>query len=195
MTQGLVRYRHTGGFHTLTWSCYRRKPFLQTASAKALFEKSLETMRLRYGFVVCGYVLMPEHIHLMVNEPKLALLSKAIQAVKLSVSVQSQERPFWQARYYDFNVHNPKKREEKLRYMHLNPVRRGLVDKPEDWPHSSFRHYAFGEVGRVEIESEWTASRSSDPRPLSPPASAPMVPIVAPLCFRSARRHPLHPQK
>ena len=159
MTQGLVRYRHTGGFHTLTWSCYRRKPLLQTASVKVLFEKSLETMRLRYGFVVCGYVLMPEHIHLMVNEPKLTLLSKAIQAVKLSVSVQSEERPFWQARYYDFNVHNPKKREEKLRYMHLNPVRRGLVDKPEDWPHSSFRHYAFGEVGRVEIESEWTASR------------------------------------
>ena len=89
-------------------------------------------MRVRYGFVISGYVLMPEHLHLMVNEPKLAPLSKAIQSVKLSMAVQSQQRPFWQARYYDFNVHNPEKRDEKLHYMHWNPVRRGLVDKAED---------------------------------------------------------------
>ena len=48
---------------------------------------------------------------------------------------------------------------EKLRYIHRNPVRRGLVDKPEDWPWSSFRHYAAGVEGAVEIESEWTARR------------------------------------
>jgi putative transposase len=159
MTQGLVRYHNTGGFHFLTWSCYHRRPYLTWRKQKEVFEHSLETMRLRYGFVVCGYVLMPEHIHIMTNEPSNAGLSKAIQAIKLSVSVQSSERPFWQARYYDFNVHNPEKREEKLHYMHWNPVRRGLVEKPEDWPWSSFRHYAFGETGRVEIESEWTPSR------------------------------------
>ena len=68
----------------------------------------------------------------MVNEPKLAPLSKTIQSVKLSMAVQSQQRPFWQARYYDFNVHNPEKRDEKLHDMHWNPVRRGLVDKAED---------------------------------------------------------------
>jgi putative transposase len=95
-----------------------------------VFESSLETMRVRYGFVVSGYVLLPEHIHLLVNEPKLGLLSKAIQAIKLSVSVQSQQRPFWQARYYDFHVHTPEKREEKLHSMHWNPLRRGLVAKP-----------------------------------------------------------------
>jgi putative transposase len=67
-------------------------------------------MRVRYEFFVIGYVLMPEHIHMLVNEPKKALLSKAIQALKLSVSVQSRERPFWQPRYYDFNVHNEEKR-------------------------------------------------------------------------------------
>jgi putative transposase len=98
-------------------------------------------------------------VHLLVSEPKKALLSKAIQALKLSVSVQSVGRPFWQARYYDFNVHNEKKRVEKLRYMHRNPVKSGLVEKPEDWVWSSFRHYAFGVVGTVEIESFWTAAR------------------------------------
>jgi len=48
---------------------------------------------------------------------------------------------------------------EKLRYIHRNPVKRGLCEKAEDWTWSSFRHYALGEVGAVEIESEWTARR------------------------------------
>ena len=99
-------------------------------SARNLFERSLEMMRKRYEFVVCGYVVMPEHVHLLVSEPKKALLSKAIQALKLSVSVQSRERPFWQARYYDFNVYTPHKRSEKIQYMHNNPVARGLVAEP-----------------------------------------------------------------
>ncbi len=69
-----------------------------------LFEDALERVRLRYLFAVAGYVVMPEHVHLLINEPQRALLSKAIQALKLSVSMRSRERPFWQAHYYDFNV-------------------------------------------------------------------------------------------
>jgi putative transposase len=64
---------------------------------------------------------------------------------------------FWQRRFYDFNVWNRAKLIEKLKYMHRNPVVRGLVARPEDWPWSSFRHYAMGEIGPVEIESDWTA--------------------------------------
>jgi putative transposase len=89
------------------------------------------------------------------------LLSKAIQALKLSVAVQSRERPFWQARYYDFNVFTTHKHFEKLKYIHRNPVTRGLVEKPEDWPWSSFRHHSTGEIGTVEIESWWTGTRRS----------------------------------
>jgi len=124
-----------------------------------LFEQSLELMRVRYDFVVCGYVLMPEHVHLLLGEPRRVLLSKALQAVKLSVAKRRPEVPFWLARYHDFNVRNPHKREEKLHYMHWNPVRRGLVERPEEWRWSSFNHYATGFRGAVEIESEWTAAR------------------------------------
>jgi putative transposase len=88
-------------------------------------------MRLRYDFVVAGYVVMPEHVHLLTSEPKKAVLSKALQALKLSVSVQSKQRPFWQVRSYDFNVYSPGKRSEKIDYMHRNPVRRGLVADPD----------------------------------------------------------------
>jgi len=124
-----------------------------------LFEHSLETMRKRYNFFVFGYVVMPEHVHLLVSEPETAVLSKAIQALKLSVAVQRRERPFWQARYYDFNVHANCKHVEKLKYMHRNPVVRGLVKRAEDWAWSSFRHYLTGQIGTVEIESWWSAMR------------------------------------
>ena len=165
MTKGLVRFLQCGCFHFITFSCYHRRAYLHSSSARELFERSLEAMRRRYQFVVAGYVVMPEHVHLLLGEPRKVLLSKAIQALKLSVSVQCRERPFWQARYYDFNVHNPEKRVEKLRYMHRNPVKRGLVDNPEDWAWSSFRHYKSGLEGTVEIESQWTAMRRGNQFP------------------------------
>jgi putative transposase len=69
------------------------------------------------------------------------------------------DQPVWQKRYYDFNVFSDHKRIEKLRYMHRNPVKRGLVEKPEDWKWSSYSHYLTGIEGAVEIESEWTARK------------------------------------
>src|SRR5256884_9060235 len=66
---------------------------------------------------------------------------------------------FWQARFYDFNVWTERKRIEKLRYIHRNPVKRGLVESPEQWAWSSFRHYISGVEGMVEIESQWTARK------------------------------------
>ena len=162
MTQGLVRYQQSGCFHFLTFSCYRRQALLTRQGAYDLFERELGAVRLRYDFVVAGYVLMPEHVHLLVGEPRQSPLSIALQVLKQRTSHKlktSAEAQFWQRRYYDFNVHNEEKRVEKLRYMHRNPVQRGLVEKPEEWPWSSFRHYATGKIGTVEIESEWTARR------------------------------------
>jgi putative transposase len=60
----------------------------------------------------------------------------------------------WQARFYDFNVWTSRKRVEKLRYMHRNPVKRGLVKSPELWRWISYRSYALGEAGAVRI-NEW----------------------------------------
>ena len=62
-------------------------------------------------------------------------------------------------RYYDFNIRNYSQFVEKLRYIHRNPVKAGLCERPEDWEWSSFRHYATGCEGRVEIESEWMARK------------------------------------
>ena len=159
MPSGLVRYQQAGDLHFVTFSCFRRSAHLAAPETRERFERSLETIRLRYSFCVTGYVVMPEHIHLLVSEPLNGTLARALQALKLSVAVQSGERPFWQRRYYDFNVHSEQKRTEKLRYIHRNPVARGLAAKPEDWRWSSFHHYATGERGTVEIESFWTAAQ------------------------------------
>jgi putative transposase len=119
-------------------------------------------VRRWYGLFIGGYVIMPEHVHLRVTEPKRAALAHALQMLKQNTSHMLGEEsttPFWTTRYYDFNVWSEKKRVEKLRYMHRNPVRRGLVERPEDWAWSSFLHFATGIEGVVEIESPWTARR------------------------------------
>jgi putative transposase len=124
-----------------------------------IFECSLGQIRRWYVLRVYGYVVMPEHVHLLVSEPKRSTLDVALQGLKTSVSKQCTQRPFWLPRYYDFNVFSEEKRIEKLKYMHRNPVNRGLVQSPSDWTWSSFRHYMTGEIGVVEIESTWTAGR------------------------------------
>ena len=159
MPSKLKRYQLTGNFHFLTFSCHARLPYFSDAESRDLFERTLEQTRRRYVFFVFGYVVMPEHIHLLVSEPKHETLGKAIQALKTSISKQSRQKPFWLPRYYDFNVHSEDKRVEKLRYMHRNPVVRGLITHPEDWIWSSFQHFLTGEAGVVEIESHWTAER------------------------------------
>ena len=168
MPRGLVRYQQCGCFHFLTFSCYRRQPFLERPEAYGVFEAMLESVRMRYRLVVAGYVLMPEHVHLLVGEPPGLPLSVAIQVLKQRTSRRLKfqgDSPFWQRRYYDFNVHNPEKRVEKLRYMHRNPVKRGSVAEPGDWPWSSFRHYATGHRGTIEIESHWTAFQRGNQLP------------------------------
>ena len=67
---------------------------------------------------------------------------------------------FWQARFHDFNVWSPKKHVEKLRYIHRNPVTRGLVGRADQWRWSSFRHYAYGEAGLVTVNAGFPRERA-----------------------------------
>ena len=133
---------------------------MDSIAAKVIFEDELERVRRWYGYYIAGYVVMPEHVHLLVSEPERGDLSVALQMLKQITSrkLRPEGLPrFWQVRYYDFPVWSEKKRIEKLRYIHRNPVTRGLVLRPEDWPWSSFRQWACGYEGRVEVECQWTA--------------------------------------
>ena len=159
---GLKRYQEARCLHFVRFSCYERAPRLNTPRARDIFEKTLEDTRKWYGFYVAGYVVMPEHVHLLLTEPKRTKLSVALQMLKQNVARQLREPqrgPLWQPRYYAFNVWSYAKQTEKLRYIHRNPVRRGLVRSPEEWVWSSFRHYLSGIEGVVEIESQWSARK------------------------------------
>ena len=169
------RYYGARQLHFINCSCYHRQPWLARPERRDLFLQVLEQVRQRYGFVVVGYVVMPEHIHLLIGEPEKGDPSRVMQAVKQGFSRQvlkasrqrrvgGQQELFgvgaehvWQKRFYDFNVWSEKKRIEKLRYMHRNPVQRGLVAEPEQWAWSSFRSYAYGEAGAVRI-NQWGAA-------------------------------------
>jgi putative transposase len=160
MPTGLKRYQQTQHFHFITFSCYRRQAFLESSAAKDNAQQIFEQVRRQQSLCVAGYVLMPEHIHLLTDEPATGTLAGFLQIFKQLTSRQlkaAEQKQFWQRRYYDFNVHSEEKRIEKLRYIHRNPVKRGLVARPEDYRWSSFNHYATGEPHLVEIESEWTA--------------------------------------
>lgn len=125
-----------------------------------VFEDELERVRRWYGMFVSGYVVMPEHVHLLVSEPERKSLAIAIQMLKQIVSRKlrpASERRFWQVRYYDLPVWSESKRVEKLRYIHRNPVQRGLIERPDQWEWSSFLAWSCGHRGRVEVESQWTA--------------------------------------
>ena len=167
MPQGLKRYFGAGDLHFITCSCYQRHAWLGTASRRNLFLHLLEQTRLKYRFVVLGYVVMPEHFHLLISEPQVGNPSTVLQVLKQrfaqrilrrrrterhqALLFEGQPVHVWQARFYDFNVWTECKRIEKLRYMHRNPVKRGLVLEPDQWPWSSFRWYWRGEMGRVKL--------------------------------------------
>src|SRR3954466_5922573 len=80
------RYYGQGDLHFVTFSCYQRRPLLATALRRDLFLKTLEATRRDYRFLVIGYVVMPEHIHMLVSEPERRDLSVVVKALKQAVS-------------------------------------------------------------------------------------------------------------
>ena len=164
MPKNLKRYYGHGHLHFITCSCYRRLPLLRSVRARNAFVRILGQVHSAYGFAVVGYVVMPEHIHVLISEPAKGTLSTVMQVLKQSVSRHLRNRKrktkaavqlrlhfpggqdslpqFWQRRFHDFNVWSAKKRTENLEYMHANPVKRGLVRDPQHWPWSSYVAYS-----------------------------------------------------
>ncbi|MGB7494794.1 MAG: transposase [Candidatus Acidiferrum sp.] len=170
----LRRYYGRGDLHFITFSCYRRRAFLGRARTRDCFVGILDQVRRRYQFRLFGYVVMPEHVHLLISEPGKGTPSSVVQALKQTVSRvlrrnskkkggaqlafpwetdETEANAFWQRRFYDFNVWSSRKVLEKLEYMHDNPVKRKLVVHPRDWPWSSWSHYAKPGSGLIRMDS------------------------------------------
>jgi putative transposase len=162
MPTGLTRIYGQGHLHFITFSCYHRLPLLKEAPSRNTFVQELSLTRTGMNFRLVGYVVMPNHVHLLISEPQPEMPSAAIQKLKQRVSHKihkSKFNPephpsFWETRFYDFNVYSTGKRKETLNYMHANPVIRGLVRHAQDWPWSSWSFYMKDEPGLVPIDVE-----------------------------------------
>jgi len=92
MSSGLKRYYGKADLHFITFSCYRRLPLLKTARARDLFVQELGKVRDEMGFRLVGYVVMPEHVHLLISEPERGTPSSVLHKLKLQVSRKMRKR-------------------------------------------------------------------------------------------------------
>ncbi len=155
--------------HFITFSCYHRRRLLDHDQPKRIFLGVLDDVREKFAAKVVGFVLMPDHVHLLIWFPTAGQLSRFVQQLKGRSSTQikqflrddmteyaahvSLDDPVWQVRFHSFEIYSSAKLEEKLAYMHMNPVRAGLVERAVDWRWSSARWYA--ERRTVGIPIEW----------------------------------------
>ncbi len=174
----LRHYDTPGHAHYLTFSCYRRQPLLGLDEPRRYLLGALVAARSKVAFHLWAYVIMPEHAHLLVWPFGGATVSDILRQVKLpvakrcrllalggcpdllaamSVTPPGVGRPlrFWQrGGGYDRNLWSPGEIREKINYVHANPVRRGLVVRPTDWPWSSWRAWSEGVDEPVPIDRE-----------------------------------------
>jgi putative transposase len=101
MTRNLKRYYGHGDFHFIIFSCYHRFPFLRAFHARDTFISSLSAIRERYRFLLFGYVVMPEHVHLLISEIPSVTPSIIVKVLKHHVSVNMEKcpTPLWQPRF------------------------------------------------------------------------------------------------
>ncbi len=116
---------------------------------------ALEKSRRKLNFKLCGYVLMPDHWHALIGVQPPLTISRAVQDVKwISAGWLNRRRktagPVWQRQFWDRFVRHQRGLAERLEYIHLNPVKKRLVGRPEDWKWSSYNNYSLGARGVVK---------------------------------------------
>jgi REP-associated tyrosine transposase len=173
MPKGLRRYYGAGHLHFITTSCFQRRALLGTPRRRDLLVKILEEVRQRYHFVVVGYVVMPEHVHFLLGEPERGNPSVVMQVLKQRYAralLRKTKRPPSPLQGSLWEMSLEPEIEEKIRYMHGNPVKLGLVLTPEQWRWSSAREYILGEAGPVRLnERQRVELKWSDPQSKTTP--------------------------
>jgi putative transposase len=158
------RERHA---HFVTFSCYKRRRLLDDDRAKRIVLGTLNAQLRRLQGRCAGFVVMPNHVHAILWFAGPGQLSEAMKQWKRMSSFRIKQLfrdqlieyrrrmaaadPMWQAKFYDFNLHSRRKVEEKLTYMHQNPVKAGLVERATEWTWSSARWYDDGRTVGVPI--------------------------------------------
>jgi len=170
-----------GELQFITTSTYRRTFLFLADRFRRCFVQRLDEVRQELHFLLIGWVLMPEHFHVLIKpEPAQTtpLIMKGLKEesakrilrtlrenlqypwcrntlarLRLPSTVHDESHyRLWQRRFYPFNVFSESKLQQKLDYMHNNPVTRGLVNSPEDWPWSSWRFYYWEDASILRMD-------------------------------------------
>ena len=145
-----VRYNEPWHAHALTFSCYHMQPFLGDKRVAGIFVEALDAARQKHRFDIWAYVIMPEHVHLLiVPRSESYSISTILAGIKRPVAHRAKclelfRAPhFWQAGGgYDRNLWKVETIRKEIEYMHANPVRRSLCETPEQWPFSSAAYWS-----------------------------------------------------
>ena len=147
----LKHYDNLGTARFITFTCYYRQPSLNHPRAKEILIDELDRARAKHGFRLLGYVLMPDHVHLVLFPPEGMKLGFVIREIKsrsarryfatAQIGSSGGRRVFWHRRCYDHNCRSAETVREKIQYCHNNPVKRGLVSDPSEWKWSSYNWY------------------------------------------------------
>lgn len=170
--KSMKRYEIPGGIRFLTFSCEQRLQLFRNPAIRAVFEAALRATHLRFRFELFAWVIMPEHNHLLLRPNVEAPVARILKFIKLAVServiprwreidapilrkiVQPDGRyRFWQkGGGFDRNVRGEGAFMKHIRYIHRNPVERGLVQNPEDWKSSSVRWWMGNREGELPCD-------------------------------------------
>jgi len=175
----LFKSNEANTFHYATMVTYNRATVFKSDHACRILVCTLQEVRERFPYKLVGYVLMPDHVHAIVNNASgtisdwlrrvrgnsaretLAWLreDRHLQSLKKLALTPPQKRnhthAVWQKDPSVIDLWSPKFIRQKLNYLHLNPVRAGLCDHPADWKWSSYRAYLPHKPGDVPIEIDW----------------------------------------
>jgi REP element-mobilizing transposase RayT len=177
---GLPRFHIAGHIYYITTVVYDRLPIFTRPSFIIPLIDSLNFYRHKRAFKLLGYVIMPDHIHLIIWPFGASTVSDIMRDYKKFTSVHlirqaevenvgdwlaafqqageetgRSDNKVWQDSYWDENVYSEGFLYQKLNYVHRNPLRTDLVEHLVDYPYSSYRNYEFGEEWLIEIDRDW----------------------------------------
>ena len=176
----LPHFHIEGYVYYITTVVHKRLPLFVRPSFVMPLLDSLNFYRYKHQCKLLGYVIMPEHIHLLIwplddvtvsdfmrdfkaftakriiRQAEIEGIQEWVATFQLAGTETGRSKnKVWQDNYWDKNVYTERFLRQKLNYLHRNPCRAGLVEDPKDYPYSSYRNYEFGEEWLMELDRDW----------------------------------------